>query len=75
MALVFAVIHLYTFFYIPFVHSFFYIYFKKNLVLINEWNGPRYQCVLALCAFFNRGNTEGTSSLKILCLTFVCVML
>ena len=32
------------------------------MVLINRRNGPRYQCVLALCAFFNRGNTEGTNS-------------
>ena len=31
------------------VHSF--LYFFKNLVLINRWNGPRYQRVLTLCAF------------------------
>ena len=32
-----------------FVHSSFVLF--KNLVLINRWNGPRYQRVLALCAF------------------------
>ena len=30
--------------------------------------------VLALCAFFNRGDTEGTNSSKILCLMFVYVL-
>ena len=32
------------------VHSFFILF--KNLVLIYRRNGPRYQLVLALCAFF-----------------------
>ena len=75
MALVFAVMHLYSifFFFIASVHSFFILF--KNLVLINQWNGPRYQRVLALCAFFNRGNTEVTNSLTILCFTFVYVLL
>ena len=45
------------------------------LLLINRRNGPRYQRVLALCAFLNRGNTEGTNSSKILCLTFVYILL
>ena len=52
----------------------FYIYFKKNLVLINRRNGLRYQRVLAVCVFFfffKRGNTEGTNSSKILRLMFV----
>ena len=39
----------------------------------NRQNGPQYQCVGVLCAFFNRGNTEGTNSVKILCLVFFCV--
>ena len=30
-------------------------------------NGPWFQHVLALCAFFNRGDTQGTNSPKILC--------
>ena len=64
-------IYIYVVFFIASVHSFFILF--KNLVLINRWNGPRYQRVLALCAFFffNRGNTEETNSLKILCLMFV----
>ena len=51
----------------------FYIFFE-NPVLINQWNGPRYQRVLALSrlmCFFNRGDTEGTNSSKVLCLMFV----
>ena len=52
MTLVFAVMHLYNILeiFIASVHSFFYTFFK-NLVLINRRNGPRYQRVLALCAF------------------------
>ena len=34
------------------VHSFLILFFFFNLVLINRRNGPRYQRVLALCAFF-----------------------
>ena len=51
-----------------------FLYFFKNLVLINRRNGPRYQRVLALCALFNRGDTEGTNSSKILCQMFVYVL-
>ena len=81
MALVFAVMHLYNIFkfFIASVHSFFlYILFFYNLVLINRRNGPRYQRVLSLCVFFfffNRGDTEGTNSSKILCSIFVHVLL
>ena len=74
MTLVFAVMHLYNIleFFIASVHSFFVILFK-NLLLINRRNGPRYQRVLALCAFFfNRGDTEGTNSSK-KCLCDICV--
>ena len=50
-------------------------FFFFNLDLINRRNGPRYQRVLALCAFFfNTGDTEGTNSSKILFLTFVYVL-
>ena len=42
MALVFPIMHLYNIFLIVLSH----------LVLINRQNGPRYQRVLALCAFF-----------------------
>ena len=74
MTLVFAVTHVYNIFLfiIAAVHSFFILF--KNLVLINQRNGPRYQRVLALCAFLNRGDTEGTNSWKILCLMFVYVL-
>ena len=47
------------------------------MVLINRRNRPRYQRVLALCAFFffNRSGTEGTISSKIfvfdVCVYFV----
>ena len=73
MTLVFAVMHLYNIleFFIASVHSFFILF--KNLVLINRWNGPRYQHVLALHAF-KRGDTEGTNSSKLLCLMFVYVL-
>ena len=52
MALVFAVMHLYIFFLLLLSIPLF-LYLKKsgNLVLINRRNGPRYQRVLALCAF------------------------
>ena len=51
MTLVFAAMHLYNIlaFLIASVHSFFILFL--NLVLINRRNGPRYQRVLALCAF------------------------
>ena len=50
MTLVFAVMHLYILeFFIASVDSFFILF--ENLVLINRRNGPRYQRVLALCAF------------------------
>ena len=51
MTLVFAVLQLYNIleFFIASVDSFFILF--KNLVLINRRNGPRYQRVLALCAF------------------------
>ena len=74
MALKFAVMHLCNIleFFIASVHSFFTLFL--NLVLINRRNGPRYQRVLALCAFFNRGDTEGTSFSKRLCSMFVYVL-
>ena len=49
-----------------------FLYFLKNLILMNQQNGPQFQHVLALCAFFNRGNTEGTNALKQIVLD-VCV--
>ena len=58
---------------IPF---FFFFYTFLILVLINRRNVPRYQRVLALCAFFfNRSDTERTNSSKILCSMFVYFVL
>ena len=58
-----------------FILFFIYIF---NLVFINRRNGPRYQRVLAFCAFFffflNGGNTEGTNFSKILRSMFVYVL-
>ena len=53
MALVFAVMHLYIkrYCFSPFL--------KKNLVLINRRKGPRYQCVLVLCAFLTGAIPKG----------------
>ena len=76
MTLVFAVMHLYNIleFFLLLLSIPFFKYFFLNLVLLNRRNGPRYQRVLALCAFFNRGDTEGTNSSKILCPMFVYVL-
>ena len=73
MTLVFAVMHLYNIleFFIASVHSFLILF--SNLLSINRWNGPRYQHVLALCAF-SRGDMEGTNSSKVLCPMFVYVL-
>ena len=59
MTLVFAVMHLGTIviFFIASVSSSFI--FKKNLILINQQNGPRYQRVLALCAFLTGAIPKG----------------
>ena len=66
MALVFAIMHLYNFyfyFYIASIHSFFVFFF--NLVSINwtEWSTIP-ACPSLMCSF-NRGNIEGTNSSKI----------
>ena len=44
-----------------FIYFFYcFLYFKKkNLVLINRRNGPRYQRVLALCAFLTGAILKG----------------
>ena len=78
MTLVFAVMHLYSIFAFLLLLSIpLFLYFFYNLVLINRRNSPQYQRVLALSAFFfffNRGNTEGIHSSKILCWMFVYVL-
>ena len=73
MTLVFAIMHLYKkkiFF--ASVHSFFTLF--KNLVLINQRNGLRYQCVLALCAFLTGVILKGLILRKFLCSMFVYVL-
>ncbi len=76
MALVFAVMHLYNIleFFIASVHSFFILF--KNLVLINQRNGPRYQHVLVLCAFLTGVIPKGLILRKfcVRCLCMFCFM-
>ena len=71
MTLVFAVMHLYNIleFFIASVHSFFILF--VNLVS-TEWSTIP-ACPILMC-FFNRGDTEGTNSSKILCLMIVYVL-
>ena len=74
MALVFAVMHLYNLFliFIASVHSFFILFLKSGIDKSTEWSTIP-ACPSLLC-FFNRGDTEGTNSSKILCLMFVYVL-
>ena len=75
MTLVFAVMHLYHIleFFIASVHSFFILFFfKSGIDKSMEWSTMPV-CPSLMC-FFNRGDTEGTNSLKILCSMFVCVL-
>ena len=72
MALVFAVMHLYTIFLkfllllsIPFLYFFF-----KSCVDKSTERSTIPACPSLMC-FFNRGDTEGTNSSKILCPMFV----
>ena len=53
------------------VHPFFYAIFKSGIDKSTEW--PMIPACPSLMCFFNRGNTGGTNSLKILCLMFVYV--
>ena len=74
MALVFVAMHLHNFFFFLLFLSILFLYLQKNLILINRRNGPRYQRALALCDFFfNRDDTEGTNSSKMLCSMFLYV--
>ena len=75
MTLVFAVMHLYNIleFVIASVHSFFfYTFLKSGIDKSTEWSTIP-ACPSLMC-FFNRGDTEGTNSLKILCLMFLYVL-
>ena len=75
MALVFALMHLYNIseFFIAPVHSFLlYTFLKSGIDKSTEWSTIP-ACPSLMC-FFNRGDTEGTNSSKILCLMFVYVL-
>ena len=60
-------------FFIASVHSFFILFLKKSGVdKSTEWSTIP-ACPSLMC-FFNRGDTEGTNSSKILCPMFVYVL-
>ena len=65
---------IYIIFFIAFVHFFFFFdtFSKSGLDISTEWSTIP-ACPSLMC-FFNRGDTEGTNSLKILCLMFVYVL-
>ena len=54
------------------VHSFFILFLKSGINKSTEWSMIP-ACPSPRC-FFNRDNTEGTDSLKILCLIFTFVL-
>ena len=74
VTLVSAVMHLYDIlqFFIASVHSFFYTFFESGIDKSTEWSTIP-ACPSLMC-FFNRGDTEGTNSSKILCPMFVYVL-
>ena len=74
MTLVFAVMHLHNILecFIASVHFFLYTFLKSGIDKSTEWSTipacPSFMC------FFNRGDTEGTNSSKLLCPMFVYVL-
>ena len=77
MTLVFAVMHLYNIleFFIASVHSFFFFYtFKKKCGIDKSTEWSTIPACPSLMCFFNRGDTEGTNSSKILCPMFVYIL-
>ena len=70
MALVSAVMHLNIFLTVCPFH--FYTFFKSGIDKSTEWSTT--PACLSLMCFFNRGDTEGTNSSKILCPIFVYVL-
>ena len=76
MTLVFAAMHLYNILeFFLLLLSIPFLYFFKNLVLINRRNGPRYQRVLALCAFSTGVIPKGLILRKFVSDVFVCFVL
>ena len=78
MTLVFAVMHLYNIleFFIASVHSFFFflLYFFKKSGIDKSTEWSTIPACPSLMCFFNRGDTKGTNSSKILCPMFVYVL-
>ena len=75
MTLVFAVMHLYNileFFLLLLSIPFFYAFLKSGIDKSTEWS--MIPACPSLICFFNRGDTEGTKSSKILCPIFVYVL-
>ena len=74
MTLVFAVMHSYNIFSIfyCFCPFFSYTFLKSGIDKSTEWSAVP-ACPGLVC-FFDRGDTEGTNSSKILCLMFVYVL-
>ena len=75
MALVFAVMHLYNILIFLLLLSIPFSYFLKKKYVVDkstEWSTIP-ACPSLMC-FFNRGDTEGTNSSKILCSMFVYVL-
>ena len=74
VTLVLAIMHLYNIFkfFIAFVHSYFYTFLKSGIDKLTEWSTIP-ACPSVMC-FFNRGDTEGTNSSKILGSMFVYVL-
>ena len=74
MTLVFAVMHLYnilkyfSYCYCPFLS---YTFKKSGIDKLTQWS--MIPACPSLMCFFNRGDTQGTNSLKILCSVFVYV--
>ena len=76
MTLVFAVMHLYNilefFFVLLLSIPFFILFLKSGIDKSTEWS--TIPACPSLMRLFNRGDTEGTNSLNILCPMFVYVL-
>ena len=72
MTLVFAVMHLYNILELLLSIPFLYFFLKSGIDKSTEW--PTIPACPSLMCFFNRGDTEGTNSSKILCPMFVYVL-
>ena len=76
MALVFAVMHLYNIleFFLLLLSIPFFTLFKKKSGIDKSTEWSTIPACPSLMCFFNRGDTKGTNSLKILCPMFVYVL-